>query len=157
MNLDEKKNILLIEDNRIDEKLTVRALQGNGLDLEVAIVRNGADAIEFLQCKGKYIERANVNLPCLIFLDLKVPKVSGFEILKSIRDNEQTRLIPVVVLTSSVEKRDLIESYSLGANSYVRKQVNFEQFLVTIKQVCHYWLSINEGPPLSLGKKREAS
>lgn len=139
--------LLLVEDNQIDEMLTLRAFAESGVANETKVVRDGAEAIEFLQGTGRYAGRDSSKLPCLVFLDLKVPKVNGLEVLKSIRHNDRTRLLPVVVLTSSVEQRDLIESYSLGANSYIRKQVDFESFLKTVKQMCDYWLKLNQGPP----------
>jgi len=139
--------ILLVEDNPDDEALTVRALKKNKIANNLAIVRDGAEALDFLFFTGAYAERDHQEIPEVILLDLKLPKVDGLEVLRRIRADERTRLLPVVVLTSSKEEQDLIKSYKLGANSYVRKPVDFSQFVEAIRQLGMYWLVLNEAPP----------
>jgi two-component system, response regulator len=145
----EKKYILLIEDNADDEALTIRALEQNKISNEVVIVRDGQEAIDYLFANGTYKKRDIKEKPTVILLDLNLPKVSGIEVLKEIRQNESTRLIPVVILTSSDEEKDIIESYHLGANSYIKKPVDFEQFIAAIKHLGLYWLILNMGPEKS--------
>lgn len=142
----EEKYILLVEDNPDDEALTLRALKNNNILNHVVVVRDGAEAIDFLFGQGQYSDRDSLNRPELVLLDLNLPKLSGLEVLEKIRSNEFTSLLPVIVLTTSTEDRDRIESYKLGANSYVRKPVNFEQFNDAILQLGVYWLVINQGP-----------
>jgi two-component system response regulator len=141
------KMILLVEDNPDDEALTIRALQKNNIRNKVAIVRDGAEALDFLFCSGAYAGRDPNDVPQVVLLDLKLPKVDGLEVLRRIRANERTSLLPVVVLTSSKEEQDLLESYKNGANSYVRKPVNFDQFVEAARQLGLYWLILNEAPP----------
>ena len=141
------KMILLVEDNPDDEALTIRALQKNNIRNKVAIVRDGAEALDFLFCSGAYAGRDPNDVPQVVLLDLKLPKVDGLEVLRRIRANERTSLLPVVVLTSSKEEQDLLESYKNGANSYVRKPVNFDQFVEATRQLGLYWLILNEAPP----------
>ncbi len=143
----ENKMILLVEDNPDDEALTVRALKKNNIGNTLAIVRDGAEALDFLFCKGAFADRDPLEKPQLILLDLKLPKVDGLEVLRRLRGNESTRMLPVVILTSSREEQDLIQSYSLGANSYVRKPVDFNQFVEAVLQLGLYWLVLNETPP----------
>jgi two-component system response regulator len=143
----EEKMILLVEDNPDDEALTLRALKKNNIGNTVVVVHDGAEALEFLSCSGAYADRDPHDKPQVILLDLKLPKVDGLEVLRRIRTNENTRLLPVVILTSSKEEQDLITSYSLGANSYVRKPVDFNQFVEAVRQLGLYWLVINETPP----------
>ena len=143
--------ILLVEDNPDDVALTLRSLKNNHIANEVAVVTNGAAALDFLFCRGPYEERSPEDVPDLVLLDLNLPKVNGLEVLREIRGHERTRLLPVVILTSSREERDLIESYSLGANSYVRKPVDFEQFSEAVRQLGLYWLVLNERPPVKRG------
>ena len=140
--------ILLIEDNEDDELLTLRALARNNIKNEVIVVRDGAEAMDFLFAQGRYDGRDPSEMPALTLLDLKLPKVGGLEVLRAIRKNELTRLLPVVVLTSSLEEQDLIRSYGLGANSYVRKPVDFNQFTDAVRQLGLYWLILNEKPPV---------
>jgi CheY-like chemotaxis protein len=137
------KYILLVEDNLDDELLTIRALKKNNLLNNVEVVRDGAEALEYLYKEGKFKNR-NKGLPEVILLDLKLPKLSGLEVLKQIRSDERTRYLPVVILTSSDEDRDLIESYKLGANSYVHKPVDFNQFTEAVNSLGLYWLIINK-------------
>jgi CheY-like chemotaxis protein len=143
------KMILLVEDNPDDEELTIRALQKNKIANNLAVVRDGVEALDFLFCMGPYADRNPQDIPEVILLDLKLPKVDGLEVLRRIRADERTSLLPVVILTSSKEEQDLIKSYSLGANSYIRKPVDFSQFVEAIHQLGMYWLVLNEPPPVN--------
>jgi two-component system, response regulator len=142
-----KKIILLVEDNPDDELLAIRALEKNNIMNEVVVARDGAEALDYLFGAGAYTGRDMSVMPQIILLDLKLPKIDGLEVLRRLRNNERTKLLPVVVLTSSREDRDLTECYSLGANSYIRKPVNFTQFTEAIRQLGLYWLVLNESPP----------
>ncbi len=133
------RSILLVEDNPDDERLTLRALRRGNLANPVVVARNGEEALR--QVFGPDL------LPCVVLLDLKLPKVDGLEVLRQIRASDRTRLLPVVMLTSSSEDRDIIESYSLGANSYVRKPVNIDEFTEAVRQLGLYWALISELPP----------
>ncbi|MDP9347875.1 MAG: response regulator [Gemmatimonadota bacterium] len=139
--------ILLVEDNPDDEALTLRALRRNHIANEVAVARDGAEALDFLFGTGVHAGRDTTHTPQLILLDLKLPKLSGLEVLKRVRSDPRTCLLPVVVLTTSSEERDMIDSYSLGANSFVRKPVDFTQFTEAVRQLGLYWLVLNETPP----------
>jgi two-component system response regulator len=141
------KMILLVEDNPDDEALTLRALKKNNIGNELVVVRDGAEALDFIFCKGAYAERNARDMPEVILLDLKLPKIDGLEVLRRIRANESTRLLPVVILTSSKEEQDRLTGYSLGANSYVQKPVDFDQFIGAVRQLGLYWLVLNEAPP----------
>jgi two-component system response regulator len=143
-----KKIILLVEDNPDDELLAIRALEKNNIMNEVVVARDGAEALDYLFGSGAYTGRDMSVMPQIILLDLKLPKIDGLEVLRRLRNDERTKLLPVVVLTSSKEERDLTESYSLGANSYIRKPVNFAQFTEAIRQLGLYWLVLNESPPV---------
>jgi two-component system response regulator len=143
-----KKIILLVEDNPDDELLAIRALEKNNIMNEVVVARDGAEALDYLFGTGAYTGRDMSVMPQIILLDLKLPKIDGLEVLRRLRNDERTKLLPVVVLTSSKEERDLTESYSLGANSYIRKPVNFAQFTEAIRQLGLYWLVLNESPPV---------
>ena len=138
--------ILLVEDNPDDEALTIRALKRNNIGNRLVVVRDGAEAIEFLFSTGAYKDRDQKDLPQVVLLDLKLPKVDGLEVLRRIRDNENTKLLPVVILTSSKEEQDILKGYELGANSYVRKPVDFDQFVEAVRQLGLYWLVLNETP-----------
>jgi two-component system response regulator len=138
--------ILLVEDNPDDEALTLRALLKNKIGNNVVVARDGAEALDLLFGRGAFAGQPRPR-PAVILLDLKLPKIDGLEVLRQIRANDATRLLPVVVLTSSKEEQDLISSYSLGANSYIRKPVNFEQFLEAVRHLGLYWLLLNEPPP----------
>lgn len=140
------KSILLVEDNPDDEALTLRAMNKMSITNQVFVARDGAEALDFLFAKGAYANR-RAELPAVILLDLKLPKVDGLEVLRRLRSTESTRLIPVVVLTNSNEERDILTSYSLGANSYVRKPVDFQAFTSLVGQLGSYWLTVNEMPP----------
>src|SRR6185312_897050 len=139
--------ILLVEDNKNDEDLTVRAFKKNNLKNELKIARDGAEALDFLFGEGAYAGRDTGVMPQLILLDLKLPKVDGLEVLRRIRSDARTKLLPVVVLTSSKEEQDLVSSYSLGANSYVRKPVDFTEFVGAVTQLGCYWLVLNQAAP----------
>lgn len=143
----EKAVLLLVEDNPDDEALAVRALKKNHVLNEVIVVRDGVEALDYLYGTGKYEGRDVAKQPEVILLDLKLPKVDGLEVLKRIRSDERTKYLPVVVLTSSSEEKDLVESYKLGANSYIRKPVDFQQFSDAIQQLRLYWLVLNVPAP----------
>lgn len=142
-----ERTILLVEDNPDDEALTLRALQKNNIVNSVAIVRDGVEALDYLFYQGAYANRHQDAPPAVILLDLKLPRIDGLEVLKRMRSNARTQLLPVVILTSSKEDQDLISSYGLGANSYIRKPVDFTQFMEAVRQVGVYWLMLNEAPP----------
>ena len=147
----EEKIILLVEDNADDEELTIRTLQKNHLKNKIVVVRDGVEALDYLFGTGKYKDRDLSVSPVLIMLDIKLPKLNGLEVLKRIKTDQRTKFIPVVILTSSDEEKDLIESYQLGANSYVRKPVDFAEFQNSVRQLALYWVLLNESP-INLGK-----
>jgi two-component system response regulator len=138
--------ILLVEDNPDDETLTLRALKKNNIKNEVVIANDGAEALDYLFGTGVYAGRDMSTMPAVVLLDLQLPKVNGLEVLEHVRANERTRALPVVILTSSKEEQDIVRSYSLGANSYVQKPVDFVQFVDAVKQLGLYWLLLNEAP-----------
>ncbi|PYP82794.1 MAG: two-component system response regulator [Blastocatellia bacterium AA13] len=138
--------ILLVEDSPQDQELTLRALGKANLTNNVQLARDGVEALEFLFCEGAYANRLVRDNPHLILLDLKLPKIDGLEVLRRIKMDERTRATPVVVLTSSKEEKDLIESYALGVNSYIVKPVNFEQFAAAVREIGMYWLLLNQQP-----------
>ena len=140
------KVILLVEDNPDDEVLTMRALRKNNIANDVVVARDGVEALEYLFATSKYAGRNITDWPAVVLLDLKLPKVGGLEVLERIRADERTRRMPVVVLTSSKEEDDVARSYDLGVNSYVRKPVDFTQFVEAVKQIGLYWLLLNEAP-----------
>ena len=142
----EEVEILLVEDNPTDVELTLRALKKNNLTNKVHVVTDGAEALDYLFATGAYKEREIDKKPKVVLLDLKLPKVDGLEVLKKIKADERTRNIPVVVLTSSKEEQDRIESYKLGVNSYIVKPVDFEQFTKSVQELGLYWLLLNELP-----------
>ncbi len=139
--------ILLVEDNPDDEALTLRALNKNNIRNELIVAHDGAEALDYLYGEGFYAGRNTSCMPGIILLDLKLPKLDGLDVLRRIRADERTRLLPVVILTSSIEDNDRINSYGLGANSYVRKPVNFNEFTEAVRQLGLYWLLLNEPPP----------
>jgi two-component system, response regulator len=141
------KTILLVEDNPDDAKLTLRAFKRNNMLNPVVVARDGVEALDVLFARGAYAERAGKPPPTLIILDLKLPKLDGLGVLRAIRGDERTRLIPVVILTSSKEEQDLIQSYALGANSYVRKPVDFAEFQEAVRILGIFWLMTNLPPP----------
>ena len=138
---------MLVEDNPDDEKLSVRALNRNNVQNEVVIARDGAEAVDFLFGTGSYVGRDVRDLPAVMLLDLKLPRVDGLEVLRQIRSDPRTKFLPVVVLTSSIEDQDLFKSYGLGANSYIRKPVDFNYFMEAVRQLGLYWLEMNQTPP----------
>src|SRR5512138_3300534 len=141
------RTILLVEDNADDEALTLRALNKSKVANRIDVVRDGAEALDYLFCTGAYANRDPLDLPQVILLDLKLPKVDGLEVLRRLRADERTRLLPVVILTSSKEEQDMIRGYGYGANSYVRKPIDFNQFVEAVNQLGLYWLVLNEPPP----------
>jgi two-component system, response regulator len=140
------KTILLVEDNPDDELLTLRALKKNNVFNKVVVARDGAEALDYLFGEGAYEGRDVSDIPQVVLLDLKLPKVDGLEVLRRLRADERTRLLPVVILTSSREQQDLLDGYGYGANSYVRKPVDFAQFSRAVEQLELYWLLLNETP-----------
>jgi len=137
----DRKCILLVEDNPDDEELTRVALKENNILNDLIVARDGAEAVDFLFKEGAV-------LPQVVLLDLKLPKIDGLDVLRRMRSNDRTKLLPVVILTSSKEEQDLVEGYSLGANSYVRKPIDFGQFIEAVKQLQLYWLVLNDAPPV---------
>ncbi len=142
-----EKIILLVEDNPDDVALTLRAFKKNNILNEVVVASDGVEAMDFLFGAGKYSGRDPCVLPVVVLLDLKLPRMDGFEVLRRIRSDDRTKLVPVVILTSSKEEQDVINGYKLGCNSYIRKPVDFNQFIDAVKQLGIYWLLINEPPP----------
>lgn len=141
------KFILLVEDNPDDVALALRALKRNHIANEVVVVSDGAEALDFLMAQGAHQERDPSHLPEVVLLDLKLPKLHGLEVLQRIRAHQPTRMLPVVVLTTSSEDRDIVESYRLGANSFIRKPVDFDQFTEAVRQLGMYWLVLNQPAP----------
>ncbi len=139
-----EKIILLVEDNPDDVALTLRALKKNNIKNMVVVAKDGVEALDYLFGTGQHQGRDPRDKPQLILLDLKLPKVDGLEVLQRLRQDDRTRLLPVVILTSSKEQRDLVEGYSLGANSYIRKPVDFDQFIEAVRQLGLYWMVLNE-------------
>ncbi len=142
-----EKTILLVEDNPDDVELTIRAFEKANLKNPIVVVGDGSEAIDYLYCEGKYAGRDAALMPAVILLDLKLPKIDGLDVLKEIRSKPSTKLLPVVILTSSLEEQDLINSYLTGANSYIRKPVDFNKFILAVQQLGLYWLLLNELPP----------
>lgn len=142
-----EKVILLVEDNPMDEELTLRALKKSKVLNPVVVARDGVAALDYLFSRGAHAGRSISELPQLVLLDLKLPKLDGLEVLKEVRQHQVTKLLPVVILTSSVEEDDIARSYSLGANSYVRKPVDFDHFSEAVRQLGLYWLVLNQSMP----------
>ncbi len=149
----DQKEILLVEDNENDIILTIRALAKAKIINKLVVVRDGAEALEYLMGMGCWAGRDLSLMPRVILLDLKLPRVDGLEVLRRIRANERTGLLPVIVLTSSKEEKDMVASYRQGANSYIRKPVSFSRFAEAVSQVGLYWLGLNEPPPVNLGAR----
>ncbi|MGZ4998229.1 MAG: response regulator [Methylobacter sp.] len=142
-----RKVILLVEDNTDDEALTLHAFEKNHIDHNIVVAHNGAEALDYLFGTGAYAGRDPHDLPLVVLLDLKLPKIDGLEVLRRIRAHEETQLLPVVLLTSSNEEEDRLKGYMLGANSYVRKPVDFDEFVRAAGQLGLYWILLNEPPP----------
>jgi two-component system response regulator len=142
--------ILLVEDSAEDAELTIRALRRSKIANEIRVAEDGAEALDFLFCRGPYKDRTFAHPPRLVLLDLKLPKISGMEVLRAIRADERTKAIPVVLLTSSKEERDVIDGYKLGVNAYARKPADFEQFAETVRQIGMFWMLVNQAPPAAL-------
>lgn len=147
--MQEVKCVLLVEDNMNDAELIMTGLEENNLANQIIHVRDGVEALDYLYYRGKFINRKNGH-PVVVLLDLNLPRVSGFEVLRQMRTDEKTKLIPVVILTSSRVDKDIIEGYALGTNGYVVKPIDFHEFVDTIKQMGAYWAIINQPPPLSV-------
>ena len=146
--MNELKKILIAEDDKNDVELTLTALEEFNLANVVVVVNDGEEALDYLYCRGKFENRIKGN-PAVIFLDIKMPKVTGLEVLKQIKSDDNLKMVPAVILTSSREERDLVEGYKLGANAYVVKPVDFEEFIRAVKQLGLFWAVINEPPPVS--------
>jgi CheY-like chemotaxis protein len=149
-----EKTILLVEDDPDDEALAIRALKKNNIKNEVVVARDGVEVLNYLFGRETYAGRDLSEMPQVVLLDLKLPKMDGLEVLRQIRANELTKLLPVVILTTSKEDQDIISSYSLGANSYIRKPVDFIQFAEAVRQLGLYWLLLNEAPPSGKESKK---
>jgi CheY-like chemotaxis protein len=141
------KNILLVEDNLDDVILTLRVFKKSNIANEIIVAGDGVEALDYLFGTGKYKNRDTSIMPALILLDLKLPKMDGMEVLERMRADQRTKLLPVVILTSSTEEQDIIDSYGVGANSYIRKPVDFQKFVESIQHLELYWLLLNEAPP----------
>jgi CheY-like chemotaxis protein len=142
------KVILLVEDNPDDEALAIRALKRHHIGNEIVVAHDGVEALDYLFCTGMYADRDIANKPSVVLLDLKLPRIDGLEVLRRVREDPRTKFLPVVVLTTSSEEGDLLNSYSLGCNSYICKPVDFVQFSEAIRQLGMYWLLMNEPPPI---------
>jgi two-component system response regulator len=145
-----KLDILLVEDNQDDMDLALHALKQGKLANNIVVARDGEEALDFLFCRGAFAQRLFEHPPKLVLLDLKLPKVDGMEVLKQVKSDPRTRTIPIVIMTSSKEERDLVAGYNLGANSYIQKPVDFDQFRETVKTIGLYWLVINQPVPISV-------
>jgi two-component system, response regulator len=139
--------IVLVEDNANDEELTLRAFRKSSISNSVIVVRDGAEALDYFFCRGSYANRSTQEIVQVVLLDLKLPKIDGLDVLRALRADDRTKLIPIVILTSSAEDQDLVRGYGLGANSYVRKPVDFTQFVEAVRQLGLYWLVINQAAP----------
>ncbi len=142
-----KSDILLVEDNPDDAELTLHAFRKHDMGDDIVVARDGEEALDYVFCRAAYSERDPKEMPSLILLDLKLPKVDGLEVLKQVRENDRTRRIPVVILTTSDDERDIMTGYNLGTNSFIRKPVDFDAFVSTIQQLGLYWLVTNTCPP----------
>ncbi len=147
-NVTQKNVLLLVEDNPDDEELTLLAFEESSLSNQVVVAHDGVEALDYLFGTGMYADRDPTATPALILLDLQLPRINGLEVLQRLRADNRTKLVPVVILTTSNEQQDLINSYSLGCNSYIRKPVDYDQFMAALQQLGMYWLLINEPPPV---------
>jgi CheY-like chemotaxis protein len=147
MGLNREIEILLVEDNPDDLELALHALRSNKLANKIEVARDGEEALDYFSRRGRFAGRSQQTQPNLVLLDLKLPKVDGLEVLQAVKNDPATRAIPVVILTSSKEERDLVTSYQIGVNSYIQKPVDFNQFRETVKQLGLYWLVVNQSPP----------
>ena len=145
--------ILLVEDNANDVELTLHALAKHNLANKIHVLRDGEEAMNFLFCRGPFSERTFDNPPKVVLLDLKLPKIDGLEILRALKSDPRTRAVPVVVMTSSLQQRDMVDSYHLGVNSYIQKPINFGEFQEVIRQLGYYWLAVNQPPPAGAFQK----
>jgi|SRR5882757_9875465 len=145
--MNQERVIVLVEDNANDEELMLRAFRKSGISNRVVILRDGAEALDYFFVRGAHADRSLSDITQVVLLDLKLPKINGIEVLRQLRVDERTQLLPIVILTSSAEEQDLIRCYSLGANSYVRKPVDFTQFVDAVRQLGQYWLMINQAAP----------
>jgi two-component system response regulator len=148
----ENTDVLLVEDNLDDVELTKRAFQKNNIQSNLVVTRDGVETLDYLFGQGKFQGRDTTNTPKLILLDLKMPKVNGLEVLKQIRSDEHTKYIPVIILTSSRDKNDILAGYELGANSYITKPIDFVKFYQIVQQIAFYWLVLNEQPLRKIGE-----
>ena len=139
--------LLLVEDNANDIELTLHVLSRHNLANKIHIVRDGEEALDFLFCRGTFSGRSFDNPPKVVLLDLKLPKVDGLEVLRAVKSDPRTKTVPVVVMTSSRQQRDVVESYQLGVNSYIQKPIHFDEFQDVIRQLGYYWLAVNQAPP----------
>ena len=146
MNHEREVEVLLVEDNATDAELTIRSLKKHNVANKLVWIKDGAEALDFLFASGKYEGRDVRQIPRIVLLDLRLPKIDGLEVLEKIRADERTKLIPVVIMTSSKEEKDIIESYRLGVNSYISKPVEFDEFLKTVSNLGLYWLLLNRSP-----------
>lgn len=150
-NVTQKNVLLLVEDNPDDEELTLLAFEQSQIANEVVVVRDGVEALDYLFGTGLYAERDMSIMPALILLDLQLPRINGLEVLQRMRADNRTKLLPVAIMTTSNEEQDLINSYSLGCNSYIRKPIDYDQFVTAVQQLGVYWLLLNEPPPARVG------
>ncbi|MFE1744031.1 response regulator [Coleofasciculus sp. H7-2] len=142
------RHILLVEDNPDDEELTLLALDQSGISYNIVVAHDGVEALDYLFGTGRYADRDINRLPAVVLLDIKMPRIDGLEVLQRLRANDRTKLLPVVILTTSTEEQDLLNGYSFGCNSYIRKPVDYVQFMTAVRQLGVYWLLLNEAPPL---------
>ena len=151
--MSEPIEILLVEDNPNDLELTLHALEKHNVANKIHVVRDGEEALDFLFCRGAFSHRTFESPPKVVLLDLKLPKIDGLEILRAVKSDPRTKAVPIVVMTSSKQQRDLVESYNCGVNSYIQKPINFTEFQEVIRQLGYYWLAINPSPPPSAFKQ----